>query len=98
MSGWHINPTGTQTQRSIINAVNFLSDVVYELIVKTNGEKLEKNIQDTNELKQESIDNYEELLDTQFELENAKDDIVNNLEAQLDLEYRVSQLEDSMEV
>ena len=49
-------------------------------------------------IKQEALDNYEELLDTQFELEQAKSDIATNLEGQLDLEFRVSQLEDTMEV
>ena len=54
--------------------------------------------QENESIKQESLDNYESLIDTQFALEQAKDDLVGQMEAQLDLEFRVSQLEDSMEV
>lgn len=97
-SAWHIKPQGTPLHRAMINAINFLADVVYESIVKPNTSKLETNIQDTDTLKNDSVETFEQLLDTQFELENAKDDISYNLETQLDLEFRVSQLEDSMEV
>lgn len=95
---WYIQPQGGRTQRAIINALNFLTSIAYETIVKPNSAKLETNINDTQTLKAESLDNYESLLDTQYELEQAKDDIVDQIEAQLDLEFRVAQLEDSMEV
>ena len=97
-SVWHIPLQGGKVERAIINTVNFLVDIVYDTFVKPNNEKLETNVNDTNTLKMESVDTYESLLDTQFELENAKDEIVEQYEAQLDLEFRVSQLEDSMEV
>lgn len=97
-SVWHIPLQGGRVERAIINTVNFLVDIVYDTFVKPNNEKLEINVNDTNNLKKESIDTYESLLDTQFELENAKDDLVDTMESQLDLEFRVSQLEDNMEV
>lgn len=95
-SVYHLEPQGSTIERAIINTLNFLTDIVIETIVKPNGEKLDKNVNDTENLKTERTDNLEQLLDTQFELEQAKDDIVNSLEAQLDLEFRVSQLEDSI--
>ena len=95
---WHIKPQGNTLQRAIINTLNFVTDIVFNTIVKPNSEKLDKNVNDTNDLKSESLNNSESLLDTQFELEQTKDDLVEQMEAQLDLEFRVSQLEDSMEV
>ncbi len=93
---WHIKLRGSSLEREIINVLNFLTDIVFNTIVKPNNVKLDKNINDTQNLQTESLDNYETLLNTQYELEQAKDDIVDNLEAQLDLEFRVSQLEDTM--
>ena len=95
---WHIKPQGNTLERAIINALNFVTDIVYNTIVKPNSEKLDKNVSDTVALKKESLDNYESLLDTQFELEKTKDDLIDQMEAELDLEFRVSQLEDKMEV
>ncbi len=95
---WHIKLRGSTLEREVINVLNFLTDIVFNTIVKPNSEKLEKNVNDTQTLQLESLNNYESLLDTQYELEQAKDDIVDNLEAQLDLEFRVSQIEDTMEV
>ncbi len=95
---YHLEPQGSIIERAIINVLNFLTDIVTETIVKPNGDKLDKNVKDTEKLKVESADNLEQLLDTQFELEQAKDELVDQMEAQLDLEYRVSQLEDNKEV
>ena len=97
-SVYHLEPQGSTIERAIINILNFLTDIVTETIVKPNGDKLYKNVKDTERLKVESTDNLEQLLDTQFELEQAKDDLVDQMEAQLDLEFRVAQVEDNMEV
>lgn len=97
MSIYHLEPQGSTIERAIINILNFLTDIVTETMVKPNEVRLNENIKDTSNLKQESLDNYESLLDTQFELEMAKDDLVDQMEAQLDLEFRVSQLEDNKE-
>lgn len=96
-SNYHLPVQGSTIERAIINTLNFLTDIVTETIVKPNGEKLDKNVNDTENLKTESTDNLEQLLDTQFELETTKDELVDQMEQQLDLEFRVSQLEDSIE-
>ena len=93
---WYIPPKGSKIERTIIAAVNFVIGVVYEKIVKPNSEKLETNIADTDNLKQDTADIYEQQLDTEYELELAKDELVDQMEQQLDLEFRVSQLEDNM--
>ena len=93
---YHLQPQGSTIERAIINTLNFLTDIVIETIVKPNGEKLDKNVSDTENLKTESTNNLEQLLDTQFELEVTKDELVGQMEQQLDLEFRVSQLEDNI--
>lgn len=93
---YHLKPQGSTIERAIINTLNFLTDIVTETIVKPNGEKLDKNITGTENLKTESIDNLEQLLDTQFELETTKDEIVDNYEELLDLQFEVEQLKDSI--
>lgn len=93
---WHIPLMGGKIDRAIITTLNFITDVVFEKIIKPNSEKLEVNLADTNNLKQETTDMYEQQLDTQYELELAKDELVDQMEQQLDLEFRVSQLEDNI--
>ena len=93
---YHLEPQGSTLERAIINVLNFLTDVVFETIVKPNGEKLDKNVADTENLKVESTDNLEQLLDTQFELGTTKDEVVDNYEQLLDLQFEVEQLKDSI--
>ena len=94
---YHLQPQGSTIERAIINTLNFLTDIVTETIVKPNGEKLDKNVNDTENLKAESTDNLEQLLDTQFELETTKDEVVDNYEQLLDLQFEVEQLKDTIE-
>lgn len=97
-SNYHLEPQGSSVEVAIINILNFLTDIVTETIVKPNSEKLDKNVNDTENLKTESTDNLEQILDTKYELEVAEDDITNNLESILDLQYEVEQLKDSVGV
>jgi uncharacterized protein (DUF2344 family) len=77
---WHIEPKGSITQKAIINALNFLIDIVYETIVKPNGERLDQNINDTEALKQEN--------------EQLKKQTSEDNDSILDLDYRVTMLEE----
>lgn len=97
-NNYHIEPRGSTLERAIINVLNFLTDIVTETIIKPNVDKLDKNVEDTSTLKVESIDTYEDLLDTKYKLEVAEDDITNNLESILDLQYEVEQLKESVGV
>ena len=93
---WHIPVMGNKIERAIITTLNFVTDMVYEKIVKPNNTKLDKNVAETDNLKQETTDMYEQQLDNEYELELAKDEIVDQMEQQLDLEFRVSKLEDNI--
>ena len=93
---WYIPVMGSKIERAIITTLNFVTDMVYEKIVKSNSVKLDENITETDYLKQETTDIYEQQLDTEYELELAKDEIVDQMEQQLDLEFRVAKLEDNV--
>lgn len=96
-SNLHLEPQGSTIERAIINTLNTISDIIVETIVKPNGEKLDRNVADTENLKTKSTDDLEALLDTQYELETTKDDVVDNMEQILDLQFEVEQLKDSIE-
>ncbi len=93
---YHIEPQGSTLEKAIINALNFVVDIVFETIIKPNSKKLETNVADTEMLKSDNSNNLEQILDTQYELNMTKDEVVEQLEQQLDLEFRVAQLEDSI--
>ena len=82
-----IKPRGSYLQKSIINALNFLTEIVYETIVKPNNLKLQQVDRQVSE------DN-DTILDLMYENDLLKDQVEEDNDAILDIDYRVSQLED----
>lgn len=76
---WHIEPKGSITQKAIIKVLNFLTDIVYETIVKPNDKRLDQNIYDIKTLKQEN--------------EQLKKQTSEDNEIILDHEFRLMELE-----
>ena len=91
---WHIKPQGSTIERVIINTLNFVTDIVFETIVKPNNEKLDKNVNDTKTLANQVSEDNETILDLQFKNDLLEDDNAEMNEAILDIDYRVSQIED----
>lgn len=87
---FYIKPRGSQTQQSIINVLNYVTDIICKNIVLPNDEKLK--VAET----QISEDN-DTILDLQYQNDLLKDQVEEDNETLLDIDYRVSQLEDSTE-
>ena len=88
---FYIKPRGSQTQQSIINVVNYVTDIICKNIVLPNDEKLKVAVE------QISKDN-DTILDLQFQNDLLQDQVEEDNDALLDLDYRLNQLEDNMEV
>lgn len=91
---WHIEPQGGTIERAIINTLNFVVDIVYENIVKLNQKKINNLENENTELKAQLSKDNETMLDMAFELDVVKDDNAELNEGYLDLDYRVSQIEE----
>lgn len=91
---WHIPPQGSTIERVIINTLNFVTDIVYKTIVKPNGEKLDKNVNDTRALENQISEDNDTILDLMYENDLLKDQVSEDNDAILDIDFRVSQLED----
>ena len=91
---WYIEPQGSVLERAIINTLNFLTDIVYEKIIKPQEESITKHDNDIENIKTENFETLNTINDLQFENDVLKDDVFETLNQTIDLEFRVSQLED----
>ena len=91
---WYIPPRGSGLERTIINTLNFLTDMVYDKIVKPQKESINKHDNDIENIKIENFETLNTITDLQFENDVLKDEVFDNLNQTIDLEFRVSQLED----
>ena len=96
-SVWHIKPQGSTLERAIINTLNFVTDIIYDTIVKPTQEKTNNNTNQIAEIDRQVTSDNETILDMAFELDTVKDDNEELNEIALDLDYRLSQLEDKEE-
>lgn len=96
-SVWHIKPQGSTLQRAIINTLNFITDIVFDTIVKPNQEKTNNNTNQIVEIDKQITSDNETLLDMAYELDTVKDDNAELNEGYLDLDYRLSLIEDKEE-
>ena len=92
---WNIKPQGSTLERAIINTLNFLTDIVFETIVKPNGAKLDENIAKTNSIDNQVSADNETILDLQYENDLLQDQVEEDNEAILDLDYRLSIIEEA---
>ncbi len=97
-SVWHIKPQGSTLERAIINTLNFITDIVIDTIVKPNQEKTNNNTNQIAEIDRQVTSDNETLLDMAYELDTVKDDNAELNEGYLDLDYRLSLIEDKEEV
>lgn len=92
---WYIKPQGSTLERAIINALNFISGMVYDKIVNPNNDKLDINVQDTETLKIQVNEDNDTILDLQYQNNLLQDQVEEDNDAILDIDYRVSKLEEN---
>ena len=67
-SVWHIKPQGSTLERAIINTLNFVTDIIYDTIVKPTQEKTNNNTNQIAEIDRQVTSDNETILDMAFEI------------------------------
>ena len=94
MNAWYIQPQGGTLQRAIIETLNFITEYVYEKVIKSNQTELENSKNYVSNIERQNIDNVETILDMRYENSVLKEQVMSQLEAQIDLKFEVEKLKD----
>ena len=63
---WYVEPKGSITQRAIINALNFVTDIVYNTIVLPNRDNIEALKTENEQLKKQTSEDNDSILDLDY--------------------------------
>ena len=94
MNAWYIQPQGGTLQRAIIETLNFITEYVYEKVIKSNQTELENSKNKVSNIERQNIDNVETILDMRYENSVLKEQVMSQLETQIDLKFEVEKLKD----
>ena len=94
MNAWYIQPQGGTLQRAIIETLNFITEYVYEKVIKSNQTELENSKNYVSNIEHQNIDNVETILDMRYENSVLKEKVMSQLETQIDLKFEVEKLKD----